>query len=141
MPIVGDPPTWGVVPIPLVLLVGGVLSGLFLALVSRWLARVGARRRGRVMDKRLRASIDAVAEAEIVVPVGLVLDRHGATRVALTRAGGRLTPRGRSGSLRPQVPDAVPAGPQVPGGSPTPSPVGGRWVHGHRGTGPEGETR
>ena len=84
--IVGDPPTWGVVPIPLVLLVGGVLSGLFLALVSRWLARVGARRRGRVMDKRLRASIDAVAEAEIVVPVGLVLDRHGATRVALTRA-------------------------------------------------------
>ncbi len=84
--IVGDPPTWGVLPIPLVLLVGGVLGGLFLALVSRWLARIGARRRGRVMDKRLRASIDAVAEAEIVVPVELVLERHGATRVALTRA-------------------------------------------------------
>ena len=84
--IVGDPPTWGVLPIPLVLLVGGVLGGLFLALVSRWLARIGARRRGRVMDRRLRASIDAVAEAEIIVPVELVLERHGATRVALTRA-------------------------------------------------------
>ena len=98
-PIVGDPPTWGVLPVPLVLLVGGVLGGLFLALVSRWLARIGARRRGRVMDKRLRASIDAVAEAEIIVPVELVLERHARDARRTDPRGGRLTPPARRAAL------------------------------------------
>ena len=84
--VIGDPPTLGVVPVPLVLLVVGLLGGLLLALVSRWLARVGGRRRGRVMDARLRASIDGVARAEIVQPVERVLERHAATRLALSRA-------------------------------------------------------
>ena len=84
--VIGDPPTLGIVPVPLVLLVVGLLGGLLLALVSRWLARVGARRRGRVMDARLRASIDEVAQAEIVQPVERVLERHAATRLALSRA-------------------------------------------------------
>ena len=84
--VIGDPPTLGVVPVPLVLLVGGLLGGLLLALVSRWLARIGARRRGRVMDARLRASIDGVAGTEIVQPVERVLERHAATRLALSRA-------------------------------------------------------
>jgi hypothetical protein len=84
--VIGDPPTVGVVPVPLVLFVLGLLGGLLLALVSRWLARVGARRRGRVMDGRLRASIDEVAQSEIVQPVERVLERHAATRVALQRA-------------------------------------------------------
>jgi GTP-binding protein EngB required for normal cell division len=84
--VVGDPPTVGVVPVPLVLFVLGLLGGLLLALVSRWLARVGARRRGRVMDGRLRTSIQGVAQSEIVQPVERVLERHAATRVALQRA-------------------------------------------------------
>jgi GTP-binding protein EngB required for normal cell division len=84
--VIGDPPTLGVVPVPLVLFVLGLLGGLLLALVARWLARVGARRRGRVMDGRLRASIDGVAQSEIVQPVQRVLERHAATRVALQRA-------------------------------------------------------
>jgi hypothetical protein len=69
-----------------VLFVLGLLGGLLLALVSRWLARVGARRRGRVMDGRLRTSIEGVAQSEIVQPVERVLERHAATRVALQRA-------------------------------------------------------
>ena len=84
--VVGDPPTLGVVPVPLVLFVGGLLGGLLLSLVSRWLAGIGGRRRGRVMDARLRASIDEVARAEIVQPVERVLERHAATRLALNRA-------------------------------------------------------
>lgn len=84
--VVGDPPTLGVIPLPLVLFVGGLLGGLLLALVSRWMARIGGRRRGRVMDARLRASIDGVAHAEIVHPVERVLERHAATRLALSRA-------------------------------------------------------
>ena len=59
---------------------------LLLALLSRALARVGARRRGRAADRRLRNSIDAVAREEIVLPVERVLERHGATRLALSRA-------------------------------------------------------
>ena len=38
------------------------------------------------MDARLRASIDGVAQAEIVQPVERVLERHAATRLALSRA-------------------------------------------------------
>ncbi len=84
--LIGPPPTLGIVPLPLVYLAGGVLAGLLLAGLARALARVGARRRGRVMDKRLRASIDGVARESIVSPVERVLDRHAATRVALTQA-------------------------------------------------------
>ena len=84
--VVGEPPTWGFLPVPFVLLVGGLLAGLLLALVSRWLARIGARRRGRVMDKRLRTSIDGVAQAQVVLPVERVLQRHAATRLALRSA-------------------------------------------------------
>jgi GTP-binding protein EngB required for normal cell division len=84
--LIGPPPTLGIVPLPLVYLAGGLLAGLLLALLARALARIGARRRGRVMDKRLRTSIDGVAQGSIVSPVERVLDRHAATRVALTQA-------------------------------------------------------
>jgi predicted GTPase len=86
--VIGAPPSIGILPVPLVLLVGGLLLGLLLALVARWLARIGASRRARVMDQRLRASIDDVARREIVRPVERVLERHAATRVALSRAAG-----------------------------------------------------
>ncbi len=84
--VVGEPPTLGVLPVPVVLLVGGLLAGVLLAGISRWLAGIGARRRGRVMDRRLRDSIEVVADERIVAPVERVLERHGATREALSRA-------------------------------------------------------
>lgn len=84
--VVGEPPTVGVLPIPVLLFVGGLLGGLLLAVVSRWLAGIGARRRGAVMDRRLRASIEVVAQERIVQPVERVLGRHAATREALARA-------------------------------------------------------
>jgi GTP-binding protein EngB required for normal cell division len=86
--VVPDPPTVGALPVPFLLLAGGLLLGVLLALVSAWLARIGARRRGRAVDGRLRASIAAVAEEEILAPVQRVLDRHAATRAALERAAG-----------------------------------------------------
>ncbi len=84
--VLGEPPRWGVLPVPAVLLVGGLLAGVLLAAISRWLAGIGARRRGRVMDARLRAAIEVVAQEHIVQPVERVLERHGATREALARA-------------------------------------------------------
>ena len=86
--VIGAPPSVGVVPVPLLLFVGGLLGGLLLALVARFLAGVGSRRRARVIDRRLRESIDGVARQEIVRSVERVLERHAATRVALTRAAG-----------------------------------------------------
>ncbi|MBM6404280.1 50S ribosome-binding GTPase [Phycicoccus sp. CSK15P-2] len=81
------PPRLGVLTLPLVLLVGGLLLGPLLAVLSAWLARFGGRRRAAVMDARLRASITTVADIEILGPVRRVLDRHAATREALYRAG------------------------------------------------------
>ncbi len=84
--VVGAPPTLGVLPVPVVLLFGGLLGGVLLAGISRWLAGIGARRRGRVMDRRLRDAIEVVAGERIVQPVERVLERHGATREALSQA-------------------------------------------------------
>lgn len=84
--VVPDPPTLGVLPVPFLLLAGGLVLGVLLALVSSWLAGIGARRRGRVMDERLRASVAGVADDELLAPVQRVLDRHAAVREALRRA-------------------------------------------------------
>ncbi|MBR7742903.1 50S ribosome-binding GTPase [Phycicoccus sp. BSK3Z-2] len=81
-------PTLGVLPVPVVLLLGGLLAGLVLAVLAAWLARFGARRRAAVMDARLRAAIATVADTEILSPVRRVLERHGATREALRHAAG-----------------------------------------------------
>lgn len=81
-----ETPTWGPLPAPFVLLVGGVLAGLLLALVSRFLAGIGARRRGSVINGRLRESISAVADERILAPVTSILERHRETRKHLEAA-------------------------------------------------------
>jgi len=79
-------PTIGQLPVPTVLLLGGVALGLLGALLSRGLARVGARRRRRLIDVRLRQAIEQVAHQRIVRPVTAVLERHRSTREQLERA-------------------------------------------------------
>lgn len=81
-----ETPMWGPLPWPFVLLVGGLLAGLLLALVSRFLAGIGARRRGSVINGRLRQSISTVADEQILAPVTQVLDRHRETREHLEAA-------------------------------------------------------
>lgn len=81
-----EAPTMGVLPVPFLLLVGGLVLGPLLATLSAWLARIGARRRGAVMDARLRSAIETVADDEILRPVHRVLGRHAATREALRHA-------------------------------------------------------
>ncbi len=72
---------------PFLLLVGGLLGGLLLAALARWMARIGARRRASVIDRRLRGSIADVAEAQVIDPVVAVLRRHARTRSGLEGAG------------------------------------------------------
>ncbi len=81
-------PSWGPLPVPFVLLVGGLLVGVLLALLSRFLAGVGARRRAALIDRRLREAVATVAQDRVLGPVGEVLGRHEATRQALGRARG-----------------------------------------------------
>ena len=81
-----ETPTWGPVPIPVLMLVGGLLAGALLAVLARFLAAVGGRRRARSMERRLRESIEVVATETVVDPVRGVLDRHRRTRELLDRA-------------------------------------------------------
>src|SRR5690606_41366905 len=82
-----DVPFWGPVPIPLALLVGGLLLGLLVAVLARVAARVGARRRRRQVEERLDEAIDEVSYQHVRRPVTTVLDRHEKTRQLLERAG------------------------------------------------------
>ncbi|CAN7378817.1 GTPase [Knoellia sp. LjRoot47] len=81
-----ETPMWGPLPWPFVLLVGGLLAGLLLAMVSRFLAGIGARRRATVINGRLRDSIATVADERILAPVAAVLERHRETRQHLEAA-------------------------------------------------------
>jgi GTPase Era involved in 16S rRNA processing len=68
---VPDPgtPAWLGIAVPLWLLVGGILAGLVLALLSRVLVALTARRRARAADQRLRDAINEVSEELVVEPI------------------------------------------------------------------------
>ena len=79
-------PRLGVLPAPLLMVVGGLVLGLVLSTVSRQLAQRGARRRGERIRQRLLGAVAGVAGERIVEPVRVVLARHRDTRRALDRA-------------------------------------------------------
>jgi GTP-binding protein EngB required for normal cell division len=81
-----DTPRLGPIPYPLLMFAGGLLLGLALAGLARWLARVGARRRGARIRRQLTDAVAAVAEQRILTPVREVLTRHRTAREALDRA-------------------------------------------------------
>lgn len=84
-----DPPTPDLagVPVPTLLLVGGLLLGWVLATVGRTLAAGGARLRRNRAETRLRAAIEEVADSLMLGPVAQELARHRRAREALERAG------------------------------------------------------
>ena len=78
-----EPPQLGVLPLPTVLLIGGVLAGLLLALLARAMAVLGARRRRRRAEARLRESVADVADALVLAPVRAELAAYTALRGAV----------------------------------------------------------
>lgn len=73
-------------PLPMLLLAGGVVLGIVLALVCRFLVAATARRRARLAETRLRGAIHEVSEELVVAPVRAELDAYAATRSGLDAA-------------------------------------------------------
>jgi hypothetical protein len=79
-------PSYGGLPLPTLLLLGGVALGVVLALVSRLLVGLGAKARARSAEKRLRTAIATVTEKMILQPVDVELDAYRKAREGLQRA-------------------------------------------------------
>ncbi|MGY1708965.1 GTPase [Geodermatophilus sp. SYSU D00758] len=73
-------------PVPTLLLVGGLLAGALLALLARPLVGLRARRRARRAELRLRGAVDVVAQEEVLGPLGEVRADHARFCAAVTRA-------------------------------------------------------
>ncbi|WP_020018160.1 dynamin family protein [Promicromonospora sukumoe] len=74
------------IPWPTLLVLGGVLLGLLLALVCRVFGALGARRRAMAARRRLRQSVGKVADRLVREPVGEELARLASCRTAATVA-------------------------------------------------------
>jgi energy-coupling factor transporter ATP-binding protein EcfA2 len=73
-------------PLPTLLVIGGLLAGALIALVARPLVRLRARRRGRAAGRRLRAAIESVADEELLEPMGEVREDSARFCAAVTAA-------------------------------------------------------
>jgi hypothetical protein len=74
-------------PLPTLLLVGGLLAGALLAVVARPIVGLRARRRGRAADRRLRIAVDAVAEEHLLAPMAELREDAARFREAVLTAG------------------------------------------------------
>lgn len=83
-PAVAEGSPWDDVPLAAVPAVGGLVVGVLLALLARWWVGVGARRRRERVGDLLRAAVVEVAQERVVAPVAALVDRHRATREALS---------------------------------------------------------
>jgi hypothetical protein len=62
-------------PLPTLLLLGGAIVGVVLAVISRFAARVGGRRRAESVRRRLRDAVGTAADEVVLAPVNAELDR------------------------------------------------------------------
>ena len=81
-------PDLAAVPLPTVLLVGGVGLGLLLALLSRALVGRTARKRARAAERRLRAAVDEVTDELVVAPLAAEVEAYRTVTEGLRAAAG-----------------------------------------------------
>ena len=74
------------VPVPTVLLVGGVLVGVLLAALCRLLVSATARHRAAAADRRLRAAVGEVSTELVIEPVQAELQAYTTVRSGLAAA-------------------------------------------------------
>lgn len=81
-------PEWRELPVPTLLLVGGVLLGVLLAVLCRVLVSRSARRRARRADRRLRDAVNEVTDELVVAPLEAEIEAYARTRAGLAVAAG-----------------------------------------------------
>jgi hypothetical protein len=74
------------IAVPLVLLGGGIVLGIVLALVGRGLVGLTARSRAETADKRLRGAVHGVTQELVVRPLEAELAAYTAVRTGLGKA-------------------------------------------------------
>ena len=79
-------PDYAGLPLPTLLLLGGIVLGVLLGFVCRLVIGLSARRRARSADKRLRAAIAEVTERLVVEPVEAEVEAYRATRAGIAAA-------------------------------------------------------
>ncbi|HEY7273790.1 MAG TPA: ABC transporter, partial [Actinoplanes sp.] len=77
-------PKVGYVPLPTLMLLGGLALGMLLWLLLKPFVNWGARRARRRAEQRLRAAVTDVAREYVVAPVREVLNAYAQAREALT---------------------------------------------------------
>jgi GTP-binding protein EngB required for normal cell division len=84
-----EPPTYEVrdIPLPTLLLVGGLLAGFLFGVIFRQIARVGAARRAAAARRRLRADIAETVDREVVDPLERELEAYAGLCSALDVMG------------------------------------------------------
>lgn len=73
-----EPPTFGPVAVPTLLLAGGLLVGWLAALISRYFLRVGSRRTAKRVSQRLHQDLSTAARERILEPLRVDLEGYGA---------------------------------------------------------------
>lgn len=74
------------VPVPTLLLVGGIIAGLLVAALSGQFARIGAARRKRTIVRRLHERVASVAGDRVIGPLQAEVTAHDELCAALQRA-------------------------------------------------------
>jgi len=82
-------PAYGGIDLPILLLVGGVVVGILLALLCRVLVEGTARRRASTANRKLRAAVHEVSQELVVRPVEQELDAFRTVRTGLDAALGK----------------------------------------------------
>jgi GTP-binding protein EngB required for normal cell division len=73
-------------PLPTLMVLAGVVVGIFLAISSKFLAAAGSNGRARLARKRLRAAVAEMAESQVVEPAEAEITRYRAFQQALAAA-------------------------------------------------------
>ena len=81
-----ETPSWQGFPVPTLMLLGGVVVGVVLALLSRVFVSVAARRRARTAERRLRSAIEDVTERLVIEPIEAEVEAYRTTRDGLAAA-------------------------------------------------------
>ncbi|WP_328321025.1 50S ribosome-binding GTPase [Kribbella sp. NBC_00382] len=81
-------PEWQGIPYATMMLVGGAILGIGLAIACRLFATSGANRRARLVAKALRTELEKVADSHVVAPAREELDAYTVCRDKLAIARG-----------------------------------------------------